>query len=169
MFKRYFRSFHSMFKSLYLCAFVLLIANEASSQALKSTSTIHVFRLKPHEDLRQSIMDFATKHHIRAGVVVTCVGSLEQFSIRFANQTKGQTQKGHFEIVSLTGTFNESSLHLHLSVSDETGKTIGGHLLENNLIYTTAEIAIAELSELEFDRESDSAYGYKELVIRKKQ
>jgi predicted DNA-binding protein with PD1-like motif len=114
-------------------------------------------------------MDFAARNHIRAGVVVTCVGSLEQFNIRFANQSNGDTQKGHFEIVSLTGTFNESSMHLHLAVSDKTGKTIGGHLLENNLIYTTAEIAIAELNDLEFDRETDSTYGYKELVVKKKQ
>jgi predicted DNA-binding protein with PD1-like motif len=114
-------------------------------------------------------MDFATRNHIRAGVIVTCVGSLEQFNIRFANQSTGDTKKGHFEIVSLTGTFNESSMHLHLAVSDETGKAIGGHLLENNLIYTTAEIAIAELNDVEFDRETDSVYGYKELVVKKKQ
>jgi predicted DNA-binding protein with PD1-like motif len=158
-----------MIKSFYLYAFVFLIASQASSQSLKSSSTLHVFRLKPHEDLRQSIMDFAARNHIRAGVVVTCVGSLEQFNIRFANQSNGDTQKGHFEIVSLTGTFNESSMHLHLAVSDKTGKTIGGHLLENNLIYTTAEIAIAELNDLEFDRETDSTYGYKELVVKKKQ
>jgi predicted DNA-binding protein with PD1-like motif len=158
-----------MFKSLYLYVLLLLIATQGSSQVLKSNSTIHVFRLKPHEDLKQSIMDFAAKHHIRAGIIVTCVGSLEQFNLRFANQSKGQSQKGYFEIVSMTGTFNESSMHLHLSVSDEAGKTIGGHLLENNLIYTTAEIAIAELNDVEFDRETDPVYGYKELVIRKKQ
>jgi predicted DNA-binding protein with PD1-like motif len=158
-----------MSKSFYLYAFLFLIASQASSQSLKSNSTIHVFRLKPHEDLRQSIMDFAKRNQIRAGVIVTCVGSLEQYNIRFANQANGDTQKGYFEIVSLTGTFNESSMHLHLAVSDKTGKTIGGHLLENNLIYTTAEIAIAALHDVEFDRETDSTYGYKELVVKKKQ
>jgi predicted DNA-binding protein with PD1-like motif len=114
-------------------------------------------------------MDFAKRNQIRAGVIVTCVGSLEQYNIRFANQANGDTQKGYFEIVSLTGTFNESSMHLHLAVSDKTGKTIGGHLLENNFIYTTAEIAIAEVHDVEFDRETDSTYGYKELVVKKKQ
>jgi predicted DNA-binding protein with PD1-like motif len=158
-----------MNKSFYLYAFLFLISSQASSQSLKSNSTIHVFRLKPHEDLRQSIMDFAKRNQIRAGVIVTCVGSLEQYNIRFANQANGDTQKGYFEIVSLTGTFNESSMHLHLAVSDKTGKTIGGHLLENNFIYTTAEIAIAEVHDVEFDRETDSTYGYKELVVKKKQ
>jgi predicted DNA-binding protein with PD1-like motif len=158
-----------MSKNFYLYAFLFLFVSQAASQSLKSNSTIHVFRLKPHEDLRQSIMDFASRNHIRAGVIVTCVGSLEQFNIRFANESNGNSQKGHFEIVSLTGTFNESSMHLHLAVSDKTGKTIGGHLLENNLVYTTAEIAIAELNDVEFDRETDPVYGYKELVIKKKQ
>jgi predicted DNA-binding protein with PD1-like motif len=158
-----------MSKSFYLYVFLFLITSQATSQSLKSNSTIHVFRLKPHEDLKQSIMNFASQNHIRAGVIVTCVGSLEQFNIRFANESNGNSQKGYFEIVSLTGTFNESSMHLHLAVSDKTGKTIGGHLLENNLVYTTAEIAIAELNDVEFDRETDSVYGYKELVIKKKQ
>lgn len=46
--------------------------------------------------------------------------------------------------------------------------TTGGHLLDANLIYTTAEIAIAELPELVFDRVLDSTYGYQELQIATK-
>lgn len=127
-----------------------------------------MFRLKPHEDLKKSIVAFAKTNNIKAGIILTCVGSLEQFNIRFANQETGLKNQGHFEIVSLVGTFSDSASHIHISVSDPSGKTIGGHLLDENLIHTTAEIAIAELTDLIFLRETDSAYGYKELFISPK-
>jgi predicted DNA-binding protein with PD1-like motif len=133
-----------------------------------SQGTYYSFRVKPHEDLKKAITDFATVHKIKAGAVVSCAGSLEQFNIRFANQPEGSLQKGFFEIVSLTGTFSNSSSHIHISVSDSKGNTIGGHLLDKNLVYTTAEIVIVDLTDLEFTREKDSTYGYPELVVKKK-
>lgn len=111
-------------------------------------------------------MAIAVENKIKAGFIATCVGSLEQINLRYANQPEGKILKGHFEIVSLVGTLTDSSSHLHLSVSDNTGKTIGGHLLDGNLIYTTAEIVIRELTDVQFEREIDSTYGYKELVIK---
>lgn len=127
----------------------------------------HVFRLTPHEDLRASLLRFAASHNIRAGIVLTCVGSLEQLHLRFANQEEGFRQTGHFEILSLSGTLSGTSLHLHLCVADHTGRTMGGHLLSGNLVYTTAEIAVGELTDLVFSRKEDPAYGYQELVIQK--
>ena len=128
---------------------------------------VHVFRLKPHQDLKREIHAFAKNNNISAAVVVTCVGSLEQYNLRFANREVPTQCKGHFEIVSLSGTLSASSLHLHISVADENGKTIGGHLMDENYIYTTAEIAILELPDVEFLREADSTSGYYELVIKK--
>lgn len=127
---------------------------------------MHAFRLRPHEDLKQSILDIAREKNVQAGIILTCVGSLEQVHLRYANQPEGVKQEGHFEIVSLVGTFSTSAAHLHLAVSDHTGKTTGGHLLDGNLIYTTAEIVIAELADLRFERGIDPTYGYLELVIK---
>jgi uncharacterized protein len=151
---------------IFLTAAFLYYNTVAAAQPMHSSSTVYVFRLKPHEDLRQSIFRFAREHGIRAGIVLTCVGSLEQVNLRFANQNNGSKKNGHFEIVSLTGTFSDTSGHLHISVSDSTGYTFGGHLLDDNLVYTTAEIAIADLEDLQFDRVTDPAYGYPELFIR---
>ena len=135
---------------------------------MQTSTKVHVFRLMPHEDLKKSILRFAKENAIHAGIVLTCVGSLEQINLRFANQESGSVKQGSFEIVSLTGTFSDDGTgHFHISVADHTGSTLGGHLLEENLIYTTAEIAIAELSDLHFFREIDPAYGYKELVVRR--
>ena len=52
------------------------------------------------------------------------------------------------------------------AVADSTGRTIGGHLLDGCRIYTTAEIVLGELPALEFGRETDATFGYKELSIR---
>lgn len=132
-----------------------------------SSSTLEgfAFRVRPHEDLKQSILEFAKINTIRAGAIVTAVGSLEQFNMRYANREHGEIKKGHFEIVSLVGTFSDSSCHLHLAVSDNTGQLYGGHLLDGNLIYTTAEIVLVKLADLEFSRAIDPSYNYKELVV----
>jgi uncharacterized protein len=129
---------------------------------------VHVFRLKPHEDLKIAIVEYAKANGITAGIILTCVGSLEEYHLRFANEKAGKKQWGYFEIVSLTGTFSASSSHLHLSVSNSKGDTIGGHLLDGNHVYTTAEIAIGVLPELSFEREIDSTYGFSELVVKAK-
>lgn len=127
------------------------------------------FRLRPHEDLMAQIMAFAKKHHIRAGVILTCVGSLEQVTLRYANTGNATQLQGHFEVVSLVGTFAEhSGQHIHLSVSDGNGTTTGGHMLDGNRVYTTAEIVVGCLEDVEFEREIDPTYGYAELAIHSK-
>jgi predicted DNA-binding protein with PD1-like motif len=150
---------------IFLVAACLCINSRLVAQTMHATPKIYVFRLKPHEDLKRSILRFAKDHDVRAGIMVTCVGSLEQVNLRYANQEQGVKKNGHFEIVSLTGTLSASGAHLHLAVADSTGVTTGGHLLDDNLVYTTAEIAIAELPELNFERTPDPTYGYQELLV----
>ncbi len=128
----------------------------------------HAFRLKPGQDLKKSIDSFVKEKKITAGWINTCVGSLAEYNIRFANQEKGYSDKGHFEIVSLVGTLSVNGSHIHLSISDSTGKTIGGHLLDGCKIYTTAEIVITESNELVFIREKDGSTPWEELQVKKK-
>ena len=129
-------------------------------------SEIHALRLQPGQDLKKELESFVTRSRLRAGWILTCVGSLTQVHLRFANQSTGTIRKGYFEIVSLVGTLCPEGVHLHLCVADEQGMTTGGHLLDNNLIYTTAEIVIGETPSLEFKREEDASTGWRELVIR---
>ena len=88
---------------------------------------VYVFRLKPGEDLRKSIEAIVKEKNIEAGWINTCVGSLTDYAIRFANQQEGVRVSGHFEIVSLTGTVLVNGSLLHICISDSTGKTIGVH------------------------------------------
>lgn len=127
--------------------------------------TANAFRLKPGQDLKSAIQELAKEKQIKAGWISTCVGSLTNYKIRFANQPEGSSDSGHFEIVSLTGTVSVNGSHLHISISDRTGKTIGGHLMEGCTIYTTAEIVILSSNEFIFKREKDGTTPWEELKI----
>ncbi|HUR66139.1 MAG TPA: PPC domain-containing DNA-binding protein, partial [Chitinophagaceae bacterium] len=100
----------------------------------------YAFRLKPGEDLKIGISQFIGEKGIKAGWVAACVGSLIKYSIRFANQQETSLGNGFFEIVHLTGTVSINGSHLHITISDNTGKTFGGHLMPGSIIYTTAEL-----------------------------
>jgi predicted DNA-binding protein with PD1-like motif len=126
------------------------------------------FRLKPGEDLQQGIASYCNENNIKAGWVSTCVGSLTDYTIRFANQPGTSTGTGHFEIVSLTGTISNNGMHMHLSISDSTGKTLGGHLMQGCKVYTTAEIVLQSTDKYEFTREQDGTTPWDELQVKRK-
>jgi predicted DNA-binding protein with PD1-like motif len=58
-----------------------------------------------------------------------------------------------------------SSCHVHISVSDRTGHTTGGHLMPGSLVYTTAEIVIGASPDLRFAREHDGSTPWEELAV----
>lgn len=124
-------------------------------------------RMLPGEDLKLSLIQLVKEHTIEAGCILSGVGSLTQYSLRFANQPDVAIKTGKFEIVSLTGTLSPDGVHVHLSVSDEGGKTTGGHLMDGNLIYTTVELVIAKLGGYRFSRKADPQTGFLELVVKK--
>ena len=130
---------------------------------------ILAIRLEPDRDLKQSLRNFVEQNNIQAGFILTTVGSLKKATLRFANQDKSQVFDERFEIVSLVGTLSTQGIHLHISLSDRNGKTIGGHLLDGCIIYTTAEIVIGTSDDFIFLRKVDEKTGYKELEIQYKQ
>jgi len=134
---------------------------------ISESITTHTFRLIPGQDLLEAIELIARSQNILAGCVLTCVGSLTNYNIRFANESIGSTGKGHFEIIHLSGTISSNGCHLHIGISDNLGNMIAGHLLTENIVYTTAEIIIGELAGLEFNRIADSATGWKEIRIKR--
>jgi predicted DNA-binding protein with PD1-like motif len=125
-------------------------------------------RLKPGDDLKKNIQAFVDENNLEAAWISTCVGSLVIYNIRYANQQECSKSEGHFEILSLTGTLSINGSHIHIGISDSTGKTVGGHLLEGCIIYTTAEIVIQATDDLVFKRANDGSSPWKELQIKKK-
>ena len=160
----------SVFRFPLLLALLWLGAGPLLAQTtptvLSSPLKTYALRLRPGDDLRQQLLAFTQAHDIRAGAVVTCVGSLTVASLRLANQAGPTEYRGHFEIVSLVGTLSTAGSHLHLAIADSTGRTLGGHLLDGCRVYTTAEIVLGELPALEFRRETDPTFGYKELSVQ---
>ena len=129
----------------------------------------HTFRLKPQQDLFDSIEAFAKQNNIEAGCVLSSVGSLTHATLRLANREYYNEYDGHFEIVSMTGTVSIHGSHTHIAISDGDGVTIGGHLVSGCKIYTTAEIVLLEMDDVVYKRELfENDSGYEELVVYKK-
>jgi len=126
---------------------------------------VYALRLHPGDDLKVKLAEFVKENKIRAGYIITCVGSLSKATLRLSNRNETQTWKQSFEITSLTGTLSPDGNHLHISIADKEGVTIGGHLMDGSIISTTAEIIIGEAPDMIFKRELDSLTTFKELKI----
>jgi uncharacterized protein len=133
---------------------------------VESSTKALALRLSPGMDVKEALERIVKERGIKAASVLTCVGSLRDAVIRFANKPTGTNIQGPLEIVSLVGTLgSDGGSHLHIAVSDGEGKTLGGHVLKGCIVFTTAEIVLAVLPDAVFTREQDSASGYKELLV----
>ena len=128
----------------------------------------YTFRLKPGHDLFNAIDEYVQAHRIEAGCVISGVGSLTHATLRLANRAFYTEYDGYFEIVSITGLVSVNGSHLHISISDGDGATIGGHLVPGCQIYTTAEIVILAFPNEIHRREFAEDSGYDELAVYKK-
>ena len=124
------------------------------------------FRLKPGQDLFNGIEMVVAGKNIEAGCVLSVVGSLTHATLRLANREYFSEYDGHFEIVSMTGTISVYGSHLHISISDGDGQTIGGHLVPGCKIYTTAEMVLGIFEDVVYKREYAEDSGCEELVVK---
>ena len=130
---------------------------------------LHAFRLTYGTDLRQGIEEYCQANNVSAGAIVTVVGCVYKARMRLADGETIEEFDERYEIVSLTGTVSPDGSHLHISLADEDGKVIGGHMCYGCLINTTAEVVLASLDEeYQFSREFDESTGYDELVIKRR-
>ena len=125
-------------------------------------------RLRKGDDLRASIEKACIENGFDTAIVLSGVGCLYEVRIRLAKALAYLENKEDYEIVSLTGTVSKGSAHIHISLSDDTGKTIGGHLEKGCLVNTTCELVLGVLEEYVSDRVYDEATGYDEIVFHEK-
>ncbi|XP_067681043.1 bifunctional protein GlmU-like [Haliotis asinina] len=138
-------------------------------QAIGSPLICYPIRLRPKQDIQQAMVDFVKMNGLKAAFVVTCCGSVTKAKLRMADSTTIKELTGHFEIVSLVGTLSGGENgHLHISLSDPEGHVIGGHVVGDLIVYTTAEVVIGECTGAKFKREDDLETGYDELAIYRK-
>jgi predicted DNA-binding protein with PD1-like motif len=127
-------------------------------------------RLTPGVDLKTELARLTEALALRAGCILSCVGSLSHARLRMPGATGKPEVVAAFnepmEIVSLSGTLCADGLHVHIGLSRRDGSCIGGHLLQGCIVNTTAELVIGDLPDVEFHRPLDPATGYNELSVQ---
>ncbi|EPG7576898.1 MULTISPECIES: PPC domain-containing DNA-binding protein [Providencia] len=130
-----------------------------------SNARFIAIRLVPGEDVILTLRQKIEQYGLQAAFIVSSVGSLTDVALRFAGQENTFQITGKYEIVSFIGTLDAQGEHLHLSVSDEHGKVLGGHMMPGCTVRTTLELVIGELEKVNFTREPCPLSGYEELII----
>jgi uncharacterized protein len=139
----------------------------------RSTLETLALRLPPDVDLRQTLKSIAHTENITAGIILSGIGSLKTVALRFAGQNTHTTLAkpllrridGKHEILTIAGTIGTGGIHLHMSVANAQGQVIGGHVVDGCIIYTTVELTIGILPDLQFQRQLDDRTGFAELAI----
>ncbi|KAH9256054.1 hypothetical protein BASA81_005830 [Batrachochytrium salamandrivorans] len=122
-----------------------------------------VLRLRPGTEIKSALSELNLN-----GGVVSCVGSTIRAVIRLANAAPGVSLQDSslkidkpMEILSLSGTLTRDGLHLHVSLGDELGNVVGGHLV-SAVVHTTCELVILQLAQ-PMKRVFDADTGFSEL------
>ncbi|MEK7884759.1 PPC domain-containing DNA-binding protein [Methyloversatilis sp. NSM2] len=126
--------------------------------------TVHIERLRPGDDLRRSLEQWAKRQDLGAAFVLSAVGSLSPAMLRLAGRDTPTVIDGDSELLTLSGTISAHGVHLHLSVANAHGQVTGGHLLAGSIVRTTVELVLGIASGWEIRREIDPLTGYEEMV-----
>ena len=130
---------------------------------------MHVFRVKPGQELLGEIARYCREYSITSGIVVGIIGSVECAHLNFLTELPGKYDSveysGPLEIVCAQGSvaLKEDSLviHIHIQLSSQDSCR-GGHLAEAR-VFSTAEVVIGELEE-QLMRQADSYTGLNEML-----
>jgi predicted DNA-binding protein with PD1-like motif len=130
---------------------------------------LHVFRIKPGEELLDGVESYCREHNITSGIVTGIIGSAQKVRLHFLKELPGKYEAadytGPLEIVGAQGSIalrdDELIIHIHMLISS---KDIcrGGHLAEAEIL-TTAEVTIGEL-DYQLQRYFDEYTGLNELT-----
>ncbi len=125
------------------------------------------FRLKPGQLLKEEIEKTVRDKEVKAGVLLSIVGGLENAVLRMAGSEPGNQAvrkwEGPFEIISGTGTISKNGCHIHLALSDRQGDVIGGHLKDGCVVKYTAEIVLGVFEDITYKRVLNEETGFEEL------
>ena len=105
-----------------------------------------IFKLETGRDLLISLQEMATKEN-KAGYILSVVGNLSQARIQCPGKKQSTLIKNTLEIISLNGTIDPKSCHLHISFSDGNCNVWAGHLKEGTIILKAADMLIGFLDE----------------------
>jgi predicted DNA-binding protein with PD1-like motif len=130
---------------------------------------IHVFRVKPGQELLDSISRYCQENRVSSGTIIGIIGSVENAKLNFLKALPGKYDSvdysGPLEIVCAQGSVAVKDdtliIHIHIQLS---GQDIcsGGHLAEAT-VFSTAEVTLGEL-DYQLRRQTDDYTGLNELM-----
>lgn len=131
---------------------------------------IHVFRVRPRQELASEIVRYCQQNGVSSGVVIGIIGSAESARLNFLRELPGKYETkeygGPLEIVGAQGSValkdGELIVHVHIQLSSPDGCQ-GGHLVEA-VVFSTAEVTIGEL-DYQLYRHADDYTGLNELRV----
>lgn len=129
---------------------------------------MHVFRVKPGQDLLSAIARYCSDKGVTSGILIGIIGSVTEIRLNFLKALPGkyvtESISGPMEIVSAQGSValkdDDLIVHIHIQVSGQEW-SIGGHLVEAE-VFSTAEVVIGEL-DFQLQRYADAYTGLNEL------
>jgi predicted DNA-binding protein with PD1-like motif len=145
----------------------------AVDSAVGGIKKVVVFRLAPGNDLLKSIAAQAEQNGIRYGLILGGAASLRHVVLRnvanypdafpITDKNRSYTHmEGPMELLGISGNISQlpdgkMQVHAHVTVSTSTpgspeGAAFGGHLVDGAIIFSTGEIAIAELTGVSMNR-----------------
>jgi len=130
---------------------------------------IHVFRVKPGQELLNEIARYCHECEIFAGIVIGIIGSVKNAQLNFLKALPGKYDsadyRGPLEIVCAQGSIalkdDTPIIHIHIQLSGQS-TCPGGHLAKA-IVFSTAEVTIGEL-DYQLRRQADSYTGLNELL-----
>lgn len=122
-------------------------------------------RLPHDKDLIASIEEFCKENSIKMAVF-SLIGAVKSAAIGAYDQKQQVyvtfAEKAPLEIITCTGNISLKDgtpfVHAHIELGDEQGKTFGGHLFSETIIYA-GEIDIQELTGKPLERAYDETTG----------
>lgn len=141
------------------------MSKSSLSPSPASGASFYALRLLPGDEVLSQLREFVQQHQLHAAWIAGCTGSMTDVALRYAGRDEATQLHGTYEVISLSGTLELTGEHLHLSISDQQGAMLGGHMMPGCTVRTTLEIVIGELTALSFSRQPCPVSGYEELVV----
>lgn len=129
------------------------------------TGRIFVGRLATGSDLVEEIQAFCQERSIVAAWV-DAVGAMRHVNYAYYEQNEKRyielSSETHHEMAAFAGNISDRDgklfLHAHATFADESGATVGGHLLPGCEVWV-AELRITELADVSLVRTLDERTG----------
>jgi uncharacterized protein len=139
---------------------------------------IALVRILPGSDVLEGIEKVCRETGIHAGIVMSCVGTLQRASFLIVVPARNRvgakygdplTIEGPLEFLGAQGTVGREEnrdvyVHLHGLVSDKDGVVHGGHLVRGQCpVLITCEVAITQVEGVSLVRRMDPEIGWQVL------